>query len=335
MLNDLTDSPPRIEPWLLVVMTSTYTSNPPSNAAAFKSWLERTAPGSTTWQNCRYLVWGTGNTQWNAFLAFPRYVHGKLSELGATPLAEMGYGDVGSPGWERLHADWQGRVWPVLRDLSGARPTKAAAARAAAGAAAAGALTGTDSHTAMQRSLSGEDVAPRHASRATSITSIMRAMSFGRSRMLAPAILTNPVGIDTFEARVLECRELQAADSPKRTRHLAISLPPGAAYYIYRDEIERFTADGVLDHVHVATSRERPGRRDYVQDRIREQGALVWRLLTAGAYVYVCGAQPMRDAVRVAFAEVIAAHGSLSAEEAEAHLRELETTTRYRPDLWG
>ena len=527
MLNDLTDSPPRIEPWLLVVMTSTYTSNPPSNAAAFKSWLERTAPGSTTWQNCRYLVWGTGNTQWNAFLAFPRYVHGKLSELGATPLAEMGYGDVGSPGWERLHADWQSRVWPVLRDLSGARPTKAAAARAAAGAAAAGALTGTDSHTAMQRSLSGEDVAPRHASRATSITSIMRAMSFGRSRMLAPAILTNPVGIDTFEARVLECRELQAADSPKRTRHLAISLPPGAAYragdhlgvcprndedrverlarhlgaapdglfmvpktadvhavpkdvvlqvrnvltnlvditsgsfpsgtlnvfdflqvaqplrpryysvsssplihgdkvahvtvgletpsgmcshylhglregdrlnvfvdesagfrlqqdvtqpmifvsagtgfapmraflwerlamrragvrlaeaalfngirssgldYIYRDEIERFTADGVLDHVHVATSRERPGRRDYVQDRIREQGALVWRLLTAGAYVYVCGAQPMRDAVRVAFAEVIAAHGSLSAEEAEAHLRELETTTRYRPDLWG
>jgi len=42
----------------------------------------------------------------------------------------------------------------------------------------------------------------------------------------------------------------------------------------------------VLDHVHIAASRERPGRRDYVQDRIREQGALIWRLLAAGSHVY-------------------------------------------------
>ena len=45
-LNELADMPPRTQPWLLVVMTSTYTSNPPSNAAAFKAWLERTAPGT-------------------------------------------------------------------------------------------------------------------------------------------------------------------------------------------------------------------------------------------------------------------------------------------------
>jgi cytochrome P450 / NADPH-cytochrome P450 reductase len=64
--------------------------------------------------------------------------------------------------------------------------------------------------------------------------------------------------------------------------------------YIYRDEIERFVAEGVLDHVHLATSREPPGCHDYVQDRIREQGALVWRLLAAGSYVYVCGAGHVR-----------------------------------------
>ena len=105
--------------------------------------------------------------------------------------------------------------------------------------------------------------------------------------------------------------------------------------YIYRDEIGQFAAEGVLDHVHVATSRERPDRRDYVQDRIREQGALVWRLLAAGGYVYVCGSQPMRDAVRAAFVDVVAEHGSLPPEHAEAYLDELETTARYRPDLWG
>ncbi len=51
-LNELAESPPRTAPWLLVVMTSTYTSNPPTNAAAFKEWLERTEPGTATWQNC-------------------------------------------------------------------------------------------------------------------------------------------------------------------------------------------------------------------------------------------------------------------------------------------
>ncbi len=91
----------------------------------------------------------------------------------------------------------------------------------------------------------------------------------------------------------------------------------------------------MLNHVHVATSRERPGRREYVQDRIRAQGALVWRLLEAGGYVYVCGSQPVRDAVRAAFVDVIAEHGSLPRERAEAYLDELDTTARYRPDLWG
>ena len=592
-LNELADMPPRIEPWLLVVMTSTYTSNPPSNAAAFKTWLERTAPGTGTWRNCRYLVWGLGNSQWNAFLAFPRYVHDKLAELGARPLAELGFGDVGSPVWERLHTDWNGQVWPMLLKLSGARPTAGAAERVAAENATAGALTGTDSTTAMHRSLYGDDDTTEPMPRPASATAILRRLAPDGTPsrvMLAPAILTNAVGVRTAQARVLACQDLHPADAPKRTRQLDISLPPGVTYragdhlgvcpkndeelverlarrlgaapdglfmapktlsvravpkgvvlqvrnvltnlvditgrpgvplldllldkavdsgewsrlaeirevlanpggpdsplratietggydvlrlleefpscslnifeflrvaqplrpryysasssprvhgagviqltvglkaapvpggrqfrgmgshylhtlregdrlnvfldgadgfrlqqdmtkpmifiaagtglapmraflwerlamqregvllaeaalfngirssgqdYIYRDEIARFAAEGVLNHVHVVTSREQPGRREYVQDRIRAQGALVWRLLEAGGYVYVCGSQPMRDAVRAAFTDVIADHGGLPPERAAAHLHELETTTRYRPDLWS
>jgi cytochrome P450/NADPH-cytochrome P450 reductase len=611
-LNELAASPPRTEPWLLVVMTSTYTSNPPSNATAFESWLERTEQGEATWRTCRYFVWGLGNSQWNAFLAFPRYVHKKLSKLGATPLAELAYGDVGSPVWERLYADWNARVWPVLLELSGARPTSAAAARVAVEKAVTGTLTSTDSNTAMQKSLYGDDVVTQPIARPMSIPSIMRFISSGsqslatsmgtpgstershsQSRvLLVPTILTNAVGKDTIEARTFASRELQAAESPKGTQHLEISLPPGVTYragdhlgvcpkndeervervarhlgtaldglfmapktmnvrvvpkgvvlqvrnvltnliditgrptvplldlllekatdsaersrlveirdvlrepdgpgsplraaidaggcnvlrlldefascslnifeflrvaqplrpryystsssprihgdgvahitvgleatpvpgmpdrdfcgmsshyihtlregdrlnifldsadgfhlqedvtkpmifvsagtgiapmraflwerlalkqagvslaeaalfngirssrldYIYRDEIGQFAAEGVLNHVQVTTSRERPGRRDYVQDRIREQGALVWRLLAADGYVYICGSQPMRDAVRAAFVDVIAEHGSMPREHAGAYLHELETTARYRPDLWG
>ena len=233
-LNELADAPPRTEPWLLVVMTSTYTSNPPSNATAFKTWLERTAPGTGTWRNCRYLVWGLGNSQWNAFLAFPRYVQRKLAELGATPLAGLGFGDVGSPVWERLHADWNSQVWPVLLELSGARPTAGAAERVAAENAAAGALTGTDSNTAMHRSLYGDDDGDRARCRARPAPprscAGWPADGTASRVMLAPAILTNAVGVRTAEARVLACQELQPGGGPKRTRQLDISLPPGVTY---------------------------------------------------------------------------------------------------------
>jgi cytochrome P450 / NADPH-cytochrome P450 reductase len=573
-LNELAESPRRTEPWLLVVMTSTYTSNPPSNATAFRAWLEREEPGSDVWQSCKYAVWGLGNSQWNAFLAFPRYVHARLSELGAEPVADFSYGDVGSPVWEGLHNDWNREVWPVLLELSGARKTEAAASRVAAEKAAAERLSGADSNTAMAMSLGGAggDTAPRV--------------------LLVPKVLTNAVGAETFRVRAQACRELHSDESAKRTRHLEIGLPPGVEYtagdhlgvcprndeerverlaarlgaaleglfmvpktlnvravpkgavlqvrnvltnlvdiagrptlplvelllekatdpaeqarlaeikavletpdgrasplraaidagaydvlelleefpscrlnifeflhvaqplrpryyspsssprvhgdvvhltvgleavpvpdrpgrllrgmsahylhglregdrldvflegadgfhlqedvakpmifvsagtgfapmraflwerlalqragatlaeaalfngirsrgldYIYEDEIESFRAAGVLDHVHLATSREQSGHRDYVQDRLREQSALVWRLLYAGGYVYVCGSQPMREGVRDAFVDIVAEHGGMPREHAEAILEELEMSEkRYRPDLWG
>jgi NADPH-ferrihemoprotein reductase len=105
--------------------------------------------------------------------------------------------------------------------------------------------------------------------------------------------------------------------------------------YIYRDEIEHFVAEGVLDHVYVARSREVPGQRVYVQNLIREQGALIWRLIDAGGYVYVCGSQAMRDGVRAAFVDAVGEHGALPSQHAEALIDQLATTdNRYRPDVW-
>ena len=252
-LNELAESPPRTQPWPLVVMTSTYTSNPPPNATAFKAWLERTKPGGPTWRNCRYLVWGLGNSQWNAFLAFPRYVHAQLSELGASPLTEFAYGDVGSPTWERSYAEWNSRVWPVLLELSAARATEAAAARVAAEQAATGRADarrleyrdGALAHGVRTRSRSRS---PGRGAPVRSCAACRRDHGGGPTSMhggssgstergrtqsrvlLVPTILTNAVGTNTVEARVLACRELQGTDSPKRTRHLEIRLPPGVAY---------------------------------------------------------------------------------------------------------
>ena len=209
-MNDLAASPPPSqEPWLLVAMTSTYTSNPPANATAFKALLESTPPGMDVWRNCRYLVWGLGNSQWNAFLAYPRYLHAKLQELGATPVKDFAFADVGIPAWEQRHDDWNDEAWPLLLELSGARETDAAAERVADESQQVVALTAADSNTAMAMSLGADDLAPRV--------------------LLAPEILTNAVGLETFEVRAQVCRELQSEASPKRTRHLEVGLPHGRA----------------------------------------------------------------------------------------------------------
>src|SRR4029077_18951541 len=174
----------------------------------------------------------------------------RLAELGATPVGDLAHGDVGSPVWESLHADWNDRVWPVLLELSGARPTAAAAARAAAENAEASALKGADSNSAIYQSLFRVEAAdqPKAPAPAAGLSSIMRLMSPGSHRrsvaaagaagladrgggqsqaLVAPAILTNAVGISTFEARALVSRELQAAESPRPTRHLEVTLPAG------------------------------------------------------------------------------------------------------------
>jgi sulfite reductase alpha subunit-like flavoprotein len=154
--------------------------------------------------------------------------------------------------------------------------------------------------------------------------------------MTKPMIFVSAgTGLAPMRAFLWERLAMQRAGVPLAEAALFNGIRSSGQDYIYRDEIARFAAEGVLNHVHVVMSREQPGRREYVQDRIRAQGALVWRLLEAGGYVYVCGSQPMRDAVRAAFTDVIADHGALPRERAAAYLHELETTTRYRPDLWG
>jgi cytochrome P450/NADPH-cytochrome P450 reductase len=141
-------------------------------------------------------------------------------------------------------------------------------------------------------------------------------------------------GFAPMRAFLWERVALKHAGVPLAEAALFNGIRSSSLDYIYRDEIGRFAAEGVLNHVQIATSREPPGSREYVQDRMRAQGALVWRLLDAGGYVYVCGSQPMRDAVRAALIDIVTEHGSLPREHAEAYLQEMETAERYRPDLW-
>ncbi|GFR48013.1 hypothetical protein Agub_g9842 [Astrephomene gubernaculifera] len=79
------------------------------------------------------------------------------------------------------------------------------------------------------------------------------------------------------------------------------------------------------------------GSKVYVTQRIREQGELLWGLLSeGGAAVYVSGAaKKMPAGVAAAFADVAVQYGGLGTEAAAAFVRQLELKGRYQVEAWS
>ncbi len=73
----------------------------------------------------------------------------------------------------------------------------------------------------------------------------------------------------------------------------------------------------------------------YVQQRLHEQGADLWRWLEAGAYFYVCGdAKRMAKDVDSVLRRVVAEHGGMSEAAADAYVEGLSKAKRYRRDVY-
>ena len=60
--------------------------------------------------------------------------------------------------------------------------------------------------------------------------------------------------------------------------------------YLYKEELEKYKADGVLSKLYVAFSRQ-TAQKVYVQNLMRQPDNKreIWRLLEEGGHVYVCG----------------------------------------------
>ncbi len=104
--------------------------------------------------------------------------------------------------------------------------------------------------------------------------------------------------------------------------------------FLYEREIDALRADGTLDRLDVAFSRDQR-QRVYVQHRMREHGAVLWKWLEEGAHVYVCGdASRMARDVDIALRDVIAHHGGIGEERAAAYVKQMVTAKRYAKDLY-
>ncbi|WP_044870465.1 sulfite reductase subunit alpha [Pseudomonas sp. LFM046] len=146
-----------------------------------------------------------------------------------------------------------------------------------------------------------------------------------------PMIMVGPgTGIAPFRAFLQE-REAAGA---KGRNWLFFGEQREATDFYYREELEGWRASGHLYRLDTAFSRDQ-AEKVYVQQRMLEQGAELWRWLEDGAHFYVCGdASRMAKDVDTALKSVVREHGGMSATEAEAYVGAMARDKRYVRDVY-
>jgi sulfite reductase (NADPH) flavoprotein alpha-component len=105
--------------------------------------------------------------------------------------------------------------------------------------------------------------------------------------------------------------------------------------FLYQVEWQEAVKKGALSRLDLAFSRDRSIAREYVQDRLRRVGKDLYAWLENGAYVYVCGdAEKMAPDVNAALIDIVATHGGLGREDADAYVRRLADERRYLRDVY-
>jgi sulfite reductase (NADPH) flavoprotein alpha-component len=103
--------------------------------------------------------------------------------------------------------------------------------------------------------------------------------------------------------------------------------------FLYQTDWLKFRKDGLLNRVSLAFSRD-AGDGAYVQTRLDEEAAELYRWLEEGAHLYVCGCVEMEMAVRLTLQKIAQTQGSLSDEDAAEYIESLREQGRYQRDVY-
>jgi sulfite reductase (NADPH) flavoprotein alpha-component len=104
--------------------------------------------------------------------------------------------------------------------------------------------------------------------------------------------------------------------------------------FFYREELEALVESRVLTRLSTAFSRDQADKV-YVQHRMLEEGAELWRWLAGGAHLYVCGdAKRMASDVDLALQQIAQQEGGLGIEQARDFLSQLAKAGRYQRDVY-
>ncbi|MEK0204555.1 NADPH-dependent assimilatory sulfite reductase flavoprotein subunit [Klebsiella michiganensis] len=146
-----------------------------------------------------------------------------------------------------------------------------------------------------------------------------------------PVIMIGPgTGIAPFRAFMQQ----RAAEGAEGKNWLFFGNPHFTEDFLYQVEWQSYVKEGLLSRIDLAWSRDQQ-QKVYVQDKLREQGAELWRWINDGAHIYVCGdANRMAKDVEQTLLEVIAEYGAMDAEAADEFLSELRVERRYQRDVY-
>lgn len=146
-----------------------------------------------------------------------------------------------------------------------------------------------------------------------------------------PIIMVGPgTGIAPFRAFL---EERIAVDAPGKS-WLFFGDQHEASDFLYRDWITSTHAAGKISRLDLAWSRD-GSEKVYVQNKMQAAGKELYQWLCDGAHFYVCGdASRMAKDVDAALRQVVAEHGDMSAEDANAYVDKLTADHRYQRDVY-
>lgn len=137
-------------------------------------------------------------------------------------------------------------------------------------------------------------------------------------------------GVAPFRGFVQE----RAATGATGRNWLLFGNPHFRSDFLYQLEWQDALKRGQLTRLDLAFSRDQADKV-YVQQRLREHGAELYRWLEGGAHLYVCGdATRMARDVHAALVDVAVTHGGKSPDDAVAYVNQLQQQGRYARDVY-
>ena len=146
-----------------------------------------------------------------------------------------------------------------------------------------------------------------------------------------PVIMCGPgTGIAPFRAFL----QHRAAQGIRGRTWLFFGDQHEASDFLFRAEIEAWQRDGTLERLSLAWSRDQK-RKVYVQDRMKEEAADLWRWLQDGGRFYICGdAARMAKDVDTALRGIAMSQGGMDADAARDWIVALARQGRYLRDVY-
>ena len=148
-----------------------------------------------------------------------------------------------------------------------------------------------------------------------------------------PIIMVGPgTGIAPFRAFLQE----RKATGAKGRNWLFFGDQTKSGDFLYEEEFDAYQKEGLLTRLDTAFSRDQV-EKIYVQNRMLENGAEIWKWFQEGAHFYVCGdAKRMAKDVHQALITIAEQHGGLDREKATEYIEVTfaKTEKRYLKDVY-